>query len=199
MLFAVILTVSLAARQFPSEMQNRTAHVLLSKPLSRMEFLLGKFLGSFLSGVICFLVFFGVLLFFAFTKTNELSLPVAIQTAYLFCLNLMVLTALSTFFSIILTTSANVSLSLILYIAISLYGYGLKLFVSKAFPVSRVIGEGIYYAIPHFEFFDMRQRLIHNWGALSFKLTSFLTFYALLYTAAFLILGFLFFRKKPIV
>ena len=111
----------------------------------------------------------------------------------------MVLTALSTMFSFFLTTSANVSLSLLAYLGISLYGYGLKKFVADAFPVSKYVGECVYYLVPHFEFFDMRQRFIHGWDALPVKLIGFLTLYALFYSTIFLIGGFLLFRKKPIL
>src|SRR5258708_7177303 len=55
--FAAILTAALSARQFPSEAQNKTCHVLLSKSISRWEFVAGKFLGSFFGGSICFLIF----------------------------------------------------------------------------------------------------------------------------------------------
>ena len=48
--FSAILTVSLAARQYPSEIQNRTSYVLLAKPVSRGQFVLGKFFGSLFAG-----------------------------------------------------------------------------------------------------------------------------------------------------
>jgi ABC-type transport system involved in multi-copper enzyme maturation permease subunit len=45
-LFGSVLAVVMTAQLFFSEMENKTALTLLAKPLSRWEFLLGKFLGA---------------------------------------------------------------------------------------------------------------------------------------------------------
>ncbi|MBI3251805.1 MAG: ABC transporter permease [Candidatus Omnitrophica bacterium] len=177
--FSVILTVTLAARQFPSEIQNRTAAVLLSKPIRRGRFVIGKFLGSFLAGASAFLIFYVLFLAVASAKGGGLASGTAVQTAYLFLLNLMVVAAMASGFSYYLTVSANVSVTLILYLLMGAYGQTLK---GRAWAA-------LYYCLPHFEFFDLRQRFIHEWGPISAGLVFFLTCYAAVYTAIFLLLG----------
>jgi ABC-type transport system involved in multi-copper enzyme maturation permease subunit len=187
-LFSVILTVSLAARQYPSEVQNRTGLVLLAKPLSRAEFIAGKFAGSFLAGAACFLVFYVLFLVIARNSADPRSGAVVFQTFYVFLLNLMVAAAMASGLSYYLTTSANISVSIITYLLVDSYGPGLK----EAFGAGRIF----YYLLPHFEFFDLRQRFVHDWGPVSFKLLLFLSGYAFLYVILFLFLGWLGFRKK---
>ena len=57
---------------------------------------------------------------------------------------------------------------------------------------------GLYFAIPHFELFDMRDLVIHNWPLVQWKFISLAVLYALAYTAVFLTGACLVFRRKAI-
>jgi ABC-type transport system involved in multi-copper enzyme maturation permease subunit len=197
-ILTVILTVSLAARQIPAELQSRTCQVLLAKPVSRTQFLLGKFLGSFAAGAAAFFVFYILFLAVAWSRAGSLSGALALETAYLFLLNLAVLSAMACALSYFLTLSANVTITLIVYFLISLYGEALKSYADTHAWFTGGIARFIYYTFPHFEFFDLRQRFIHNWGAVSPKLLAFLTAYAAVYASLFLFAGWLGFRKRPL-
>jgi ABC-type transport system involved in multi-copper enzyme maturation permease subunit len=195
-ILSVILSVSLAARQFPSELAQKTCFVILAKPVTRFEFMAGKMLGSFLASAACFLLFYGGFVAIVFPKSSDLSAAVIFQTGYLFLLNLMILTAVASGLSYFLTTSANIAITLVLYFLVGTYGASLKESSAHLFWLSRILSQGVYYLLPHFEFFDMRTRLIHGWGALSWHLVGFLTLYAGVYSIAFLGLGWLGFRKR---
>lgn len=197
-IFSIVLTVALAARQYPSEVQNRTLQVLMAKPLPRIYFVLGKFAGSLAAGTLCFFIFYCVFLFFTFSKAHSLSAVMAAQTFYLFFLNLMILTAMASGFSYLLTVSANMTISLIIYFLVSVYGMTLKESSENLFWLNRWLAQGVYYTFPHFEFFDIRQRFIHGWEPISNKLVLFLTFYAIFYTSFFLMIGLIKFRKNPL-
>ena len=197
-LFSAILTVSLAARQYPSEIQNRTSYVLLAKPVSRAQFVLGKFLGSLLAGWAAFTIFYVLFLAIVWAKAGSLSAGSAAQTFYLFCLNLAVLAAMASALSYVFTLSANISVTLVLYILINTYGPGLKETGEKLTWAARYFYDAVYYFLPHFEFFDMRQRLVHEWPPISAGLLGFLTLYALFYSAFFLTLGWIALRRRPL-
>ena len=198
-LFSVILTVTLAARQYPVEIQSRTAYVLLAKPINRFQFIAGKFLGSLFAGWAAFIIFYVLFLGIVCVKSGSLVSPViAGQTGYLFLLCLMTVTAMTSAFSYFLTISANVTLSMVLYVLINSYGAVLKKASQHLFWLSRWIGEVFYYLLPHFEFFDLRQRFIHEWPPLSGGLLVFLTAYAFIFTGLFLVLGWLILRKRAI-
>ena len=196
--FSVVLSAALAGRQFPSEVQNRTITPLLSKPVSRAHFVIGKFAGSFAAGVSAFALFYAAFLAVLTSKAGTLSWPVAGQTFYLFALNLMVFCAMVSAFSYLLTVSANVTVSLTVYFLVSLYGAHLKETAESFSMPLRAVCEAIYYAFPHFEFFDLRQRFIHGWGTVPAPLVGFLTLYAACYTAFFLLAAYVSFRRRPL-
>ena len=197
-LFSVVLTTALAARQYPSEIQNRTGLILFAKPISRSQFVAGKYLGSFFAGAACFTVFYVLFLAVVWSKAGEVSPLLAFQSFYLFVLDLMLVSAMSSFFSYGLTVSANVTISLVIYLLINTYGAGLRESAAGFALPARWAGEALYFSWPHFEFFDLRHRFIHDWPALPPVLMAALTAYALFYTAAFLVLACLAVRRRPL-
>ncbi len=63
---------------------------------------------------------------------------------------------------------------------------------------ARSITLAIYYAIPHLEFFDMRDLVIHNWPLIHWKYYILAILYALAYAAVFLTGACLVFRRKAV-
>lgn len=57
---AHLLTLLLAARQWPDEIENRTLYPLLSRPVSRVSLLLGKWLACTVCGLIAAYAFFAI-------------------------------------------------------------------------------------------------------------------------------------------
>ena len=62
--------------------------------------------------------------------------------------------------------------------------------------VSGGLTAGVYYAIPHLEFYDLRSVVIHNWEAREWGMVALASVYGAAYTAAFLVLGRWLFRRK---
>lgn len=196
--FSAILTVSLAARQYPAERESKTLEVLLAKPVSRLEFLVSKWAGSFAAGSVTFLIFFVAFLAAASTRMDNFPWIVVLQTSFLFLLALMVLSAMASALSYTLTASANVTLTLLLFLIMDVYGASLKSAGEHlAFP-ARMACAVFYYGLPHFEFFDIRQRLIHEWGPVPLWLVGALVVYAALYTVFFLTVAWMSFRRRTL-
>lgn len=180
---SAILSVMLSARQYRTEVSERTLATVIAKPLSRSEFVMGKFIGSFIASAACFTIYFAVFVFIAYQKAGTVSWVLATQTYYLYLLNLMVLSAMVSGLSYYLTTSANVTVSLLGWFLMNAFGAGLN-------------GQFIYYVLPHYEFFDMRQRFIHDFNPLSIWLIGILTAYAFFYAMFFVTLGYMGFRRR---
>lgn len=187
--FSVVLAVPLAARQFPAEKEQRTLQVLLAKPITRWQFVVGKFLGAFLASGTVFAIFYGLFMFIVSIRGGVPPLRITVETFYVFLLNLMVLSAMAGAFSYFLTVSANVSISLILYFLLNIYGPALKQASAYWWSPAHKAALAVYYAMPHFEFFDLRQRFVHDWGPLPGRMVGFLTAYAVVYTLIFLLIG----------
>ena len=54
----------------------------------------------------------------------------------------------------------------------------------------------VYYALPHFELFDMRQRVVHEWGAVPWPVLGGILLYGAVWIALLLSLAWLGYRKK---
>jgi hypothetical protein len=55
-----------------------------------------------------------------------------------------------------------------------------------------------YYLVPHLEFFDVRDLIVHNWGAIPWGIWLAALAYAVAYAGFFLFAACLAFRKKAI-
>lgn len=196
--FSAVLTASLAARQYPAEKESKTLEVILSKPVSRLDFLASKWAGSFFAGSAAFLLFYVLFMGAAFARMESLDLKLASETAVLFIASLAVLSAMASALSYYFTVSASVTLTLLFYFLMQAYGASLKALGAPLPAPGRVACEIFYYALPHFEFFDLRQRFVHNWGPVSSWLVAALVGYAAVYTFVFLAAAWLGFRKRTL-
>lgn len=186
---SVILCVGLAARQIPTEIQNRTLGPLLAKPITRFDFIGGKLAGVFLASCASFGLFFFLVAAIAVSKGAALSGFAAFQAYFLFCLCLLILSSMSLALSLWLTPAANMTVSLMLFFLMSLYGEDLK---------GGLLRDAVYFAWPHFEFFDIRHRLVHGWPGLSALLCLTLAAYAFAYSVFFALCAYAGFRRRPV-
>jgi ABC-type transport system involved in multi-copper enzyme maturation permease subunit len=187
--FSVFLTVALAARQFPGERRDKTLHVLLARPVTRFEYVLGKFWGAWLAGAIASAAFFTALVAVLWAKTPSFSWLLAVDTYLYFVLSLGILAALSLLLSLFLTPPSTVAVTLTAYALIQLYGFYWGESARALGGVAGIASLSAYYAVPHFEFFDLRQRFVHGWPAPEPGLLAFLAVYAAAYIALFLALA----------
>lgn len=196
--FAAILTVALAARQFPGELAARTCHVLWAKPVTRGQFVIGKFIGSYAAGLVCFTLFYAAMVAVTVTKAGGVSWVTAFQTYYLFALSLAMLAALAGMMSYFVSTPIAVSLTLFLYGLISVYGFYARESARHLQDPARWAIEAVYNLAPHFEFFDMRQRFIHSAEPVGTGVVLFLTAYAAGYSALYLWAGWIKLKERVV-
>jgi len=62
----------------------------------------------------------------------------------------------------------------------------------------RILVNALYYCLPHLEFYDVRDLVIHNWPPVAFQYVGLALLYAVFYMAVFLIGACLVFRRKPV-
>ena len=128
----------------------------------------------------------------------EFQWGLAFQTYFVFVLGLGILTALTLFLSLLVTPAAAVSIGVSFYGIMNLYGFYWSSNARQLPPLSRALSTVACYALPHLEFFDMRQRFVHDWPALQPGLLLFLFLYAACYVALFLFLSRLILLNKSI-
>lgn len=193
--FGMLIAILLGATMIPQEIERRTIHVLLSKPVTRAQFLLGKYLGAlltvFTNVVLMSAVFLGVYYF----KERMID-PNVVQWLILILLELLVLTAFSVTISTFSTTMFNFVLSFFIYFLGHLSTMFKEVAHSEKYTaLGRGVFQGLYWIVPRFENFDIREAVLLGnrtpWGYVGETSLTALG-YALLAT----IVGLLLFNEK---
>jgi len=196
---ALVIAVTTAARQIPSERESRTIFPLLAKPITRWQVVIGKFFGCWLASGLALLVFY---VFFAIvTASREHSLPLAhySQAIWLHWQMLGVVIALTMLGSVLFSAPPeNVTIVLIVCLGILFVGRHLNTVAAKMSEPSATILSVVYFAIPHLEFFDVRDLIIHDWPLIAWLDVVWATLYALAYATFFLFAACLVFRRKAL-
>lgn len=196
---SLVIAVTTAARQIPAERESRTIFPLLAKPVTRTELLLGKFLGCWLAcglALVAFYVFFGLV---AMSKEHAWPLANYFQAVWLHWMMLGVIVALTLLGSLLFSAvSANITICFVVLAFILVLGRHLDKVATRMNEPGHSLLLALYYAMPHLEFFDVRDLVIHNWPALQWLLCLKATAYAAVYGAVFLGAACLVFRRKPL-
>lgn len=99
--FAKLITLLTAARQFPDELEQRTLYPLLAKPLSRGQYLLGKWAASVTTGTVALAVLL-LLAWLPVPRLETYSAGVFFQMLVLAVLSIGLLAALAILLSLLM-------------------------------------------------------------------------------------------------
>lgn len=196
---SLVITITTAARQIPAEREQRTLFPLLAKPVTRNQLVIGKFLGCWLASGISLLLFY--LFFGAVAGAKEHEWPVLnyFQAAVLHWFMLGIVCALTMLGSVVFDApSATNTIMLIVSVGILLIGRHLNKVALKLEEPAQTIVYAIYFALPHLELFDVRDLIVHNWALIPWHIWAAGLAYAVVYSAIFLALACLAFRRKAI-
>ena len=196
---SLVITITTAARQIPAEREQRTLFPLLAKPVTRNQLVIGKFLGCWLASGISLLLFY--LFFGAVAGAKEHEWPVLnyFQAAVLHWFMLGIVCALTMLGSVVFDApSSTNTIMLIVSVGILLIGRHLNKVALKLEEPAQTIVYAIYFALPHLELFDVRDLIVHNWALIPWHIWAAGLAYAVVYSAIFLALACLAFRRKAI-
>jgi ABC-type transport system involved in multi-copper enzyme maturation permease subunit len=196
---SLVIAITTAARQIPAEREQRTLFPLLAKPVTRSQFVLGKFFGCwFASGLslLLFYVFFGVV---AGAKEHEWPVLNYFQAMVLHWFMLGIVCALTVLGSIVFAApSSNNTITLIVSVGILLVGRHLNKVALRLDEPGQTLLYAVYFMIPHLELFDVRDLIVHNWGLIRWEIWAAGLAYAAVYSAILLALACLLFRRKAV-
>lgn len=185
-LFAIVIGLGTAGRQLSAELENRTIYPLLSKPIGRGEFLVGKFFGAFAATASCTLLFYACYAGMVGIKSGNPFSAVFVQALLLHLAAMAVVTAMVIFGSTFLTASANLTCCALIVAGMLLFGERLAGIAGEAPVAAGVVAYAAHALLPHLEFFDLRLRLVHGWEPLSWNIFLAALLYAVAYSAALL-------------
>jgi len=196
---SVVIAVTLTARQIHAERESRTLFSLLSKPVNRNELILGKFFGCWLACGVALLAFYGFFVVTAASRGDDWRLWEHVQAFWLHWVMLGLIVSMVLCGSLLFTApSSNATINVLIIVGILMLGRHLgKLALAAGQPV-QTIGLTVYYAMPHLEFYDLRDLIIHDWPLVKWGVVGIITAYGAVYAAAFLGLACFLFRRKPL-
>ena len=196
---SLVIAITTTARQIPAEKENRTLFPLLAKPVTRGHLVFGKFLGCWFACGLVLLVFY--LFFTVVSGTREHHWPLLgyFQVLWLHWILLGIVVAMVLCGSVVFAApSSNATISFVVIGGILLVGGHLNKIALQLAQPSQTIVYSIYYIIPHLEFYDVRDLVIHSVGLVPWGPFVLATIYGLTYSGIFLFLTWLVFRRKPL-
>jgi len=194
--FSWVLAISIGCRLLPQEESRGTIFALLAKPVTRVELIVGKWLGAWTIVAVATGMFY--VLVFGVTMLRGWSLPlwVALQAVILHSMVVGIIIAAALMFSTRLNSDAAATLTGALTASSFLLVPRIPEFVAQAGGIRGGLMLFLYNALPHFEIFDLRMRVLHNYGATTLTTFLMIVAYGLLVTAIFLVLAWLAYRGK---
>jgi len=220
-LFGMLIGIFLASTEISGEVRDHTAHNVLAKPVTRFEFILGKFLGVLLvvltaAGLMALFMCVAIILAFrsGYVESGSevgilkaASLAVANGDLSVTLLRAIGLTLVELAFiagvaSALSALTGSHIISLAVTALVYLLGHmnpGLRTIASQAESVSlRTFMTGLLRVIPNLSRFNLRDEAVLNQMVLPWSKFWMNVGYGLLFTAFALVVGYAFFRRKEI-
>jgi len=177
---AIFLALFFGVSGVSGEIERRTIYALIAKPVSRREFVCGKFLGVWFTVTVAvcisYLILFA-LIFLSFARLpSEIFLPWFMA---LFEMGLLV--AVATFFSCMTRPLLSSLFALALY-AVGTSLHSILYWVGRSTPSLASLSQFFYYLLPNFELFDVKAEVVYHLHYPSHQLL-FCAAYALVYMA----------------
>jgi ABC-type transport system involved in multi-copper enzyme maturation permease subunit len=192
--FCVLIAVFTGINLVYKEIEKKTVYNILSKPVSRDQFIIGKFLGLALTMLVALASMAVIFFFFVALSGGGLDARILLYFLMLF-LELLVIVAISLLFSSFTTPI----LSFIFTVSLYLIGHILWTFNEfKSYltaPLWKTLALVIYYLLPNLEKFNIKNDVVLG-GPLHPWTLAFSVLYALAYILALLAVTILVFRRR---
>ena len=194
----LLITILAGIQVIPTEIERRTIYTVLSKPVQRFEFVLGKFLGGLATVFVMIaamgIVFLGVIYWQQHNLPREMVTGVAMTF-----FQMMLLGAMAIFFSTFATPVVNFFLTFAIFMVGNMSSVTESLTSNKN-PATKVLATILHYILPNFGNFNIQNKLIHPEQTLS-NPTVFIfqnIVYAIIYSAILLLLAILVFDRREV-
>ncbi len=191
--FGILITIFIGMGLIFREMEKRTIYLILSKPVGRFQFLLGKFAGLALTlfVVLCTL---GVI-FYALLLLKGGAEPRILFALYFFYLEWLLVAGIALVFSSFSTPLLSTMLTLTSFFAGHLTQSLLLLQGHVHSESGKAVLSGLYYLLPNLELFNVRAQIVHRL-AIPPQLILEATLYWALYLSTLLLFAMFLFQKK---
>jgi ABC-type transport system involved in multi-copper enzyme maturation permease subunit len=204
-LAGLFITVILTINMLPVEIERRTIYTILSKPVRRYEFLLGKYfgaLGTIFINILLMSILFVIAVAIKSGAGGALSAVGLFKGVLMIYMQLLLLCSLAIFLSTFLTPLVNFFLSLAMFVIGNLSSFTQDLAKAATNVFSKGFFTIVHYLVPNFGNFNLVNPLVNPDAAVQMKSEfAFLTsnvLYAVVYSTVLLILAILVFDRREV-
>jgi len=202
-MFGVLIAIFIAGSMVPTEVENKTIYTVLSKPLRRFDYLVGKFVGIQFILIVNLVLMSALFLTILYTRERVVS-TILLKSVFLTYFELMIVSAFT--FAVSMASSSAV-LPIIcgafMYVVGHLVEYlrGLSNHATEAghtFLAAMI--RLLYLVLPDLSNFNLRDQLIHllpNDPRIGVTMRT-LVLYALAHVAVGIVIAHMLFRRKEV-
>lgn len=196
-LFGALMAIVIGTGLVYKEIDKKTIYTLLSKPIYRYQFILGKFYGLVLTLFLMLLLMSLIFLIVVFLHTFQIEWKMLIAVFFIF-LELLLITSVALLFSCFSTPILSSIFSLSFYL-IGHVSWGLETLIQKVKPgFGKTVAQILYTFLPDLENFNFKTEVVHNLPIpLNIYISSIL--YGIFYTLFMLVLAMLVFRRRDFI
>ena len=205
--FGLFIAIFIGIGLVSKEVERRSIYSLLSKPISRPQFIVGKYAGLVLTLAVNLAVMtvalYLVLGYLTYVETERARAawdapgvdPRMLKAIVLIFVELMIVTAIALFFSTFSTPILSAALTFGFYI-VGHFNADLRNFDRIVDSRSAVwLARGVYHIVPDFSAFDVKTEVVHGLPVPAGYLIS-TSLYGLAYIAALLVIAVIVFARR---
>jgi Cu-processing system permease protein len=193
-LLGLLVAVFVGTKLVYEEISRKTIYTIVSKPVTRSQFVIGKYLGLVLIIAVTLSILTGFFCLIVYLNLGSLDPPL-LTAALLTFFELTVITSVAIFFSTFTSPISSALFTMGIWVA-GHFSHDLKALgqISDS-ALARGVSGSFYYIIPNLSNFDIRGEVVHGIEIPSpFLLLSIL--YGLVYSAAVILVATLIFRRR---
>ncbi|MFQ5901564.1 MAG: ABC transporter permease [Thermodesulfobacteriota bacterium] len=193
-IFGVFMAIFLGIGLVSKEIDKRTIYTILSKPIPRYIFLLGKFKGLLITLVLNLSIMAIGLIVIIYFMGGSVNI-ILFEAIFLIFVELVVITSIALLFSTFTTPTLSAIFTLAIYV-IGHLSEDIRFFggQSDSLMVKR-LSAFLYYLLPNLENFNIKGIVVYT-ETVGSKVLIFSTLYGLLYASLVLLLSMIIFQRR---
>jgi Cu-processing system permease protein len=159
--FGLLFTISLFLNAIPGEIEQRTIYPLLAQPITRADYLWGKFLGIFFIVAVNLLVLGGELMIVLLRFDHVLNYQI-LEAVMLIIVQCGIVGAIIVFFSLFVSYPLTLSVSLFIFIVGNLSTSYVAYLHGQAPRYLALTVTAIKLILPKFDLFNIKNAVVHG-------------------------------------
>lgn len=159
-IFATFLSMFLGAAVVSREMERRTLHATLCKPITRTQYLVGKILGVWITQAICVSLMFVALLLECLMYKTEID-AVLFQAVWLVLVEQLVVASFAVLGSTFLPTATSTFMTVSMYFAGHMSSNVLALVRKSKSELAQLTAKVVFLVLPDLERFNLKGQVAH--------------------------------------